>query len=170
MASLVKGKDPQAPPFRYVWELVQENKISDLKPVDAEVGGEELNKLCTNKVVNPIDIRSQEKLVCATAPGIVFSSIEQLRQHLRSEYHVFNLKRKMKGKKLLSLDAFLNPEDPARLSSDEEEGVDEVSEKKNNIDFEGLSADLLPLSYFRFEMENFGSVWSCILDKDTENS
>ena len=109
MASLVKCKEPQAPPYGIFGRMVQENKISDLKPVDAEVGGEELNKLCTNKVVNPIDIRSQEKLVCATAPGIVFSSIEQLRQHLRSEYHVFNLKRKMKGKKLLSLDAIFEP-------------------------------------------------------------
>ena len=62
----------------------------------------------------------------------------------------------------------MNPENPARLSSDEEEGVDEVSEKKNNIDFEGVSADLLPLSYFRFGDGKFkASVWSCILNKDT---
>ena len=168
MASIVKDKDSEAPQYRYVWEIVQNNKISDLIPVDAEVGGEEANEISANKVVNPIDIESQEKLMCATAPGIVFSSIEQLRQHLRSEYHVFNLKRKMKRKKLLSHDAFLNPEDPSRSSSDDEDGVDEVAEKKNSIDFECVSTDLLPLSHFRFGDGKFKtSVWSCILDKET---
>jgi hypothetical protein len=164
MASFVKGKGANDPPYKYVWELVQKNRISDIKPLDATAREAGPDKLGSNTVVNPIDIQSQEKLTCATAPGIVFSSIEHLRQHLRSDYHVFNLKRKMKRKKLLSLEAFSKSD----ASSDEEEEIDEVRERKKVIDFDCVSTELLPLSYFRFRDGEFkASVWSCILDKES---
>ena len=45
-------------------------------------------------------------LSCYTAPGVVFSSTEELREHYRSDWHRYNLKRKVAGFPPVKLEAF----------------------------------------------------------------
>jgi pre-60S factor REI1 len=45
-------------------------------------------------------------LTCATAPGVEFSSYDDLKQHYKTDWHRYNLKRKVAGLPMVSLDLF----------------------------------------------------------------
>ncbi|KAL1524429.1 hypothetical protein AB1Y20_019324 [Prymnesium parvum] len=49
---------------------------------------------------------AERTFTCYTAPGVVFHSEEEMKQHYRSEWHRQNLKRKVAGLPPLSLEAF----------------------------------------------------------------
>ena len=196
MASLVTGsKNMKLPKYKFIWELIKNddiNKLIDLKE-DNNINHNTNNNNNNKKVVNPNDLgNTQNDLTCATAPGIVFSNIKTLHEHLKSDYHLFNLKRKMKNKKLLTKEKFLaqdfdddnnNMSSSSSSSEDDDDDNDDNNNNNNNnnnnygkksIDFNSISNALLPITYFKFDDNNNNnkckaSLWTCILD-DNKNS
>jgi len=58
----------------------------------------------------PIEMQEDDPerggFTCYTAPGAVFASEEEMKEHYRSEWHRYNLKRKVAGLAPLARDAF----------------------------------------------------------------
>ena len=130
------------PKYKFIWELIKNddiNKLIDLKE-DNNMNHNMNNNNNNKKVVNPNDLgNTQNDLTCATAPGIVFSNIKTLHEHLKSDYHLFNLKRKMKNKKLLTKEKFLaqdfdddNNNMSSSSSSSEDDDDDNYDNNNNN--------------------------------------
>jgi pre-60S factor REI1 len=53
-----------------------------------------------------VDEGEQRTFTCYTAPGVSFASEEEMKDHYRSEWHRYNLKRKVAGLAPLSREAF----------------------------------------------------------------
>ena len=45
----------------------------------------------------PVAMASHAGLTCATAPGVEFEDFEELKQHYKTDWHRYNLKRKARG-------------------------------------------------------------------------
>ena len=48
----------------------------------------------------------EEALTCHTAPGVEFTTMEDLKEHYRSDWHRYNLKRKVAGLPVVGKDLF----------------------------------------------------------------
>ena len=47
-----------------------------------------------------------EPLTCHTAPGVSFTTMEELKEHYKSDWHRYNLKRKVAGLPVVGNDLF----------------------------------------------------------------
>ena len=52
------------------------------------------------------DEYEEEGLTCATAPGVVFTDMDELKEHYRSDWHRYNLKRKVAGLPVVGQELF----------------------------------------------------------------
>ena len=139
---------------------------------DDEKGSSDANNGAV--VVNPTNLKNKN-LSCATAPGVIFKTNEDLRIHLKSEFHLFNLKRKLSDKEVLNEEDFNtynnninNDNEPASPSSSDEEN----SDKDNNgggdpfFNLSSINNSLLPLTHFIYDQSWKASVWTCILSNN----
>ena len=53
-----------------------------------------------------MDEYDDEGLTCHTAPGVVFTTMDDLKEHYRSDWHRYNLKRKVAGLPVVGKELF----------------------------------------------------------------
>jgi len=67
------------------------------------------NMLSLNQALEqqqPDDEYEEDGLSCHTAPGVVFTSMDDLKEHYRSDWHRYNLKRKVAGLPVVGKELF----------------------------------------------------------------
>ena len=59
-----------------------------------------------NRTYSMMDEYDDEGLTCHTAPGVVFTTMDDLKEHYRSDWHRYNLKRKVAGLPVVGKELF----------------------------------------------------------------
>lgn len=86
--------------------LMDECALTD-KHEEAEPVAELSEKpIAVKKTGGKKDSKKEDGFVSATAPGVVFPTREAMREHMKSDWHKFNLKRKTSGQEMLDYDAY----------------------------------------------------------------